>query len=325
MPSIDRVCEKLGIRHPLEQSTCIGYGQRKPTCGCAVAYASRSQAVGLLRNIGHSHRDGDRIDSEVLLDIASLLLCKGWHQFQMEETVQGWKRNIARAPAVTRQPPAPAVLRTSSTPTRRPVEDASTRQSLQTVDDRQLVREIIRRAESAQNTAMFDAICEFARAISTTQPQRVPETATPLQGNATVSSDPVASPQPPRAQIPASGAGRTGDRQPNLRPEPITDHVQRNSTAPAAPPAPSATLNTAPVRNSASIPTTPSRPPSPLRQSHVECVVCLLPYEDGAEEHWECRSCLNRVHLDCFNEWGASQIASGQPVRCIHCRGRQRE
>lgn len=90
MPSVSELCDRLKIRHPSEQSTCIGYGQRKPTCGCAVAIASRTNAVDVLTVICRGMRVNSQVAQSDLRKIASLLLCKRFHQFQADEKAQKW-------------------------------------------------------------------------------------------------------------------------------------------------------------------------------------------------------------------------------------------
>lgn len=60
-------------------------------------------------------------------------------------------------------------------------------------------------------------------------------------------------------------------------------------------------------------------PSLPQRQSHVECVVCFLPYSGHSADHWECTKCLNRLHQECFDSWSAS-LSGERAVRCVHCR-----
>lgn len=96
MSSVKELCNQLGIRHPLEQTNCIGYGQRKPTCGCAVAIASRTNAVNVLTIVNRAIRANDQVKQTDLQAIANLLLCKRFHQYQADENVQRWVKGLQK-------------------------------------------------------------------------------------------------------------------------------------------------------------------------------------------------------------------------------------
>lgn len=65
----------------------------------------------------------------------------------------------------------------------------------------------------------------------------------------------------------------------------------------------------------------PQQQTAPLRQSHVECGICLSAYDDseGRPGRWECTACQNRAHIECFDGWCASHAEGGR-VRCVYCR-----
>lgn len=96
MASVDALCQRLGIQHPLDQSTCIGYGQRKPTCGLLAAEHSRLQALRMLEKISRDLACGSKINDASLNTVAGLLLCKRWHQGQAQENAQRWRTKLQK-------------------------------------------------------------------------------------------------------------------------------------------------------------------------------------------------------------------------------------
>lgn len=380
MPSIDRLCQQLGISHPLDQSTCIGYGQRKPTCGCAVAIASRSQAVCILTTISQDLRDGRRVDKDMLCDVASLLLCKRWHQFQISENVQRWKRGIAQPRAAIPQSP-PAATVSSPRTTIPSTQVATTVRSIRSFSDEELTREIRRRTESGRHTELLSAIRDMVRTTPdndsgryqaadqrnntpTTRAPRVAGSDSPRRIGNISSSTQANQEQPARIQSLRRNESRNIDETPNTSPlrssssedsqrrrgvvstnrtrlagpsdtpiqsesesesesedddeqtyrrfEPLLDIVRQTRVATSA-----LHTNTNSMQETRVTTATQSSSPAPLRQSHLECVVCLFPYEGRRTEHWECAGCRNRVHLGCFNHWCASMAPA---KTCVHCR-----
>lgn len=94
MASIDQLCKQLGIRHPLDQPTCIGYGLKKPTCGLLAAQPSRQTAVSVLNSILYTLNRGEHVRTADLDYVARLLLCKTWHQYQAADKVSAWEHQL---------------------------------------------------------------------------------------------------------------------------------------------------------------------------------------------------------------------------------------
>lgn len=327
MSTVKDLCRRLGIRHPFEQSTCIGYGQRKPTCGCAVAESSRSSAVAMLQDMSEGLYFSAEVSNEALLGIASLLLCKRWHQFQAAEKVQGWRRNLREITAV--RPRAPVLAASSAvTPVRTitaPQAASTPRPSLQSFSDQQLVDEIKRRL---QHTHSADFLCEVVQA-ATTAIERHNIARAPRGGDESISNPQPNPPEtadtapPSQASTVAQSNQANISRQSQDRPAPANTQSPIARTIPTTETVRQARLAALVPAVTSARPEPPARAPSPLRESHVECVVCTLSYEEDPDEHWECQSCLNRVHMHCFETWRTSQLPG--LVTCIHCRTRVRE
>lgn len=94
MASIDQLCRQLGIRHPFDQPTCIGYGLKKPTCGLLAAHFSRQTAVDILNDIVYTLNRGENVRTADLDYVARLLLCKRWHQYQAADKVSIWEYQL---------------------------------------------------------------------------------------------------------------------------------------------------------------------------------------------------------------------------------------
>ena len=96
MLTVNQLCRDLGIKHPDDHRTCIGYGKAKPTCGNPVAAQSRSTAVWILENICSAIEDGVRARdlASDLNTAACLLHCKRWHQSQGPAMSQDWERKL---------------------------------------------------------------------------------------------------------------------------------------------------------------------------------------------------------------------------------------
>lgn len=394
MASVDALCQRLGIQHPRDQSTCIGYGQRTPTCGLLAAQSSRMQAVSLLDQINHDLSRGSAISNDALRTVAGLLLCRRWHQSQAHENAQRWQARLekttaarwpeqatvsassnsapqhsTRYPVQYAAPPPPqppfqySVQLAPQYPQQYPIQYASQypvsmyippRPSLQQVTNepglrscttQELITEIQTRLRSSTDTYLLTVILDIVGTRSQsprTEPiprGYVTQSDTPA-GDSTVTSSyvsrsigfrdvetaNVAPPQPapprPRSaarqqiEVEANPSSPTNpgvvsavtkrNQASTRRPAPISDDIRQARI----------TALTSTRRSPA--PEPPARALSPLRSSYMECGVCMEPYEDEEDNHWECQNCLNRAHARCFESWRSAPSARG--VRCMYCR-----
>lgn len=308
MASIDRLCKEFGIRHPLEQSTCIGYGRQKPTCGIAVAFHSRSQAVSVLKSIDRDLQEGVGVKMNMLHHLAGLLLCKRWHQGQAEENAQLWKERLrARAQTPSFASTSASSSQSASTRARTPAP----KPALESFTDRQLIQEIKRRIQDPQHTELVDEICDLAETLLQDQDESDESNSETCDDEEHISASGSSSAS---SFVSSETSLETSSEISSESKQPATDReaIRKARIAALAPKSGS-------TSRALSTPLRRSRSPSPLRQSHVDCIVCMTPYTEDNSEHWECRSCLNRVHMRCFDSWSASQAATGH-VRCMHCR-----
>ncbi|KAJ9651712.1 hypothetical protein H2198_009024 [Neophaeococcomyces mojaviensis] len=164
MPAGDSLCATLGIVHPLTRTTCIGYGTRKPDCGCAVALASRQAANALLLEI-KDDLDQQLDVTDSLSQLASLLLCKRWHQYQADENVNKWKKSLRSYASSSRENGG------SSTPSRSswPPSQLQKKEVLRSTSSRRLLKELRRRIEDLGDSDLFTEVIKLADELRTLQ------------------------------------------------------------------------------------------------------------------------------------------------------------
>lgn len=339
MTTIADLRRVLDLSDPLKHSSCIGYGQRNPDCRNPVASASRSQAKLLLNTIVRCWRAQDDVEDE-LHQLASLLFCKRNHQWQAEAKVKEWKRKMKKAGkrsaeanasrASSRTSPASSSRTSRSSTTHADSESGvrSSKQAAKSLTNKELLKELRRRLFVTADQMILDNFLKLADEVNDTfkteddSEEDSEDDDDSSDDNRDASDDAdndnesdndsndlqnmqaaAQSPQQTPSQISASAsaAARTHQR-------PSAEALRQARVA---------ALSTTPGSTTSMV---HAGPPSPLRQSHVECVVCLQPY-DGDDEgaFWQCDECLNRVHGECFDAWYAS-VNPNMAVRCIHCR-----
>ena len=97
MVTVDKLCHILDIEHPLDRSTCIGYGKRSPTCRNTVAKATRIAATSELKHIcklmSHGKPNENRL-ADKLDTVAHFLHCRSRHQDQAESEAEQWSETV---------------------------------------------------------------------------------------------------------------------------------------------------------------------------------------------------------------------------------------
>jgi len=312
----------LGLDDPLEHSTCIGHGQRNPYCHNAVASASRPQADLVLHTIARSWGALSSVEYE-LQQLASLLLCKRNPQWQAEAKFGDWERKtknaaMRSAQAGTSRASSRTTLASPSRTSRSLTSHADSEDGVgrgkkvaRSMTDKDLMQELRRRLPGTTNQKILDGFLELADDVNaTSEPEGIgdddgndddddDDTSNDLQGVQSATQIPRQTPSHITTSTPA--AARTQHR-------PSIEALRQ------------ARLAALSKKSGCTTSTLRSGPRPPLRQSHVECVVCLQPYDgDRQDAFWQCDKCMNRVHGDCFDAWCAS-IEPGRVVGCIHCR-----
>ncbi|OQV00548.1 hypothetical protein CLAIMM_06028 [Cladophialophora immunda] len=98
MFSIYELCQVLGINHPQEQSTCVGYTQKRPDCRNPVAGRYRSAGTDKLVNICDALARGiqpSMLETQ-LQEVAKLLICRKNHQAQAPAKAQIWSERLVK-------------------------------------------------------------------------------------------------------------------------------------------------------------------------------------------------------------------------------------
>lgn len=328
MSSVNELCQRLNILLPLEQSTCIGHGLRKPTCGCSVSLSSRKAANRVLEDVSYDITAGHQVQVDELQLIAGLLLCKRNHQSQGQELARRWQHTLQE--------------RTSQSPPRQLNEIVGTSRNISTMppsligaDLRQpsnaaLIAELKRRL-SIDTNLIANLLGEIAplpgRVIgSNLDPgpsyalAPVPFSQAPpseqrggVITNISASTSTQPCPQHSRNILPMPTSRRRAEQSSEMTQQFLNENSIAIDDSNSMSNHPTGLVNDSlPLER-------PSTPRAPLRHSHVECAICYETYDgDNEAEYWECHTCQNRTHYGCFRKW--SEAAGSQSVRCVYCR-----
>ncbi|KIV83343.1 hypothetical protein PV11_05376 [Exophiala sideris] len=318
MLTVDQLCRDIGIKNPSDRSTCIGYGQKKPTCGMAVAERSRSAAKARLRKICQLVEEDGSITEEIADDlesVATLLHCKNFHRDQAPAKAEEWERSledvIARRVAERRR----RATRAREEPRRQNINtpaapNVSGRSVMALHTDEDLLAELARRLASRnQLISTIEAVLEdHSRTYQ--QPRR----STPSHQRY----------QPAAPEVPVNDNSDddfsgyySEDTDEEDAPPGYSALYQPEITHPPMP------QPRAQARSARSPSPSPSSASSSSRGSHSsdssgnECAICLSGLGRRSEQ-WRCGTCRNATHMECFDQWMAS--SPEEHVRCIYCR-----
>lgn len=327
MTTVNRLCLDLGIKNPLERTTCIGYGKAKPTCGNAVAAASRSAAFASLERICDAIADGtspSRLRGD-LEAVAHLLHCKRWHQYQAPVKSQEWEARL-RDSIAQRNEEQQARRQRTSQPQRESRRRTRNRQASQSAvpafDAAQYERNFL--LMQSQINALQSRLDDYQR-----RSQRLTLTAS-LSASSVSSHAHVFTDEDSSEDSDSETESEDDDDDSDPEESDLEDSTAR---APAESRASGSTIT--PIRPSwervsprGSSSTSSSRPSiassasssasssSSSSSSGNECGICLSRLNGGRRNKWRCETCHNKVHMDCFNSWVASSPEGN--VRCIY-------
>jgi len=332
MSTVTELRTHLNLSDPFAHTTCIGYSQRKPDCRNPVAHGYRQQATAVLGTMARcwNGKSASGIEDD-LNQLARLLLCTKNHQGQVGGKVEEWKRMLNRAgkqttteierPRAGREIPTGQEIRAgllsrSVGASRNAVsmQESETglrqrRPDVNALTDGELLRELKKRLFRNGDGAVVAQFLNLADEVRD------------VFGTGTGSSeedgdDSESERYQPRARQPTT----QNSRQTTSRRRRSVSDATQSQDRPSAQGMRQARL-AALLTPAVSTTTTIARqPPPPVRQSHVECGICLEPYSNERDDaYWECRQCLNRVCLKCFD--GCCTSAGGQrEARCAYCR-----
>lgn len=319
MATVNRLCQDLGIKHPLDRSTCIGYGKAKPTCGNAVAQASRYAALNGLERICNALAQNTNPESlrRDLNAVAQLLHCKRWHQDQAEAKAQQWEARLHRANAQRQEEQWQPRQRSSERqrgPQQRVINIEAPRRSDPPSEPSQSERNALEiQAQTLQMLRQMQLMLDEYQRTGLRIPQLLPQSM-----SASSSPRPLLSTENDSEDSGAGTGGSSGteddtessDESPLpmglLRP--ISELRQRRGSSSSS----SSWSSTPSVASSRSS----SSGSSSRSSSQSECGICLSRLSRRPAQNWTCDTCQNKAHIDCFDEWVASSPEGN--VRCIY-------
>ena len=131
---------------PLDHVTCLGNAKSTGRqCRCLVAFQSRNQAARILSSIEMTNTTAIESVEQDLKVAAGLLLCKRWHQYQIERLRSTWIQKLQSAQLTTESTLSHATLQEFNRATRRHRDV----HFLQLEDG---LREFLKHADSATNS-----------------------------------------------------------------------------------------------------------------------------------------------------------------------------
>ncbi|KAK5420164.1 hypothetical protein LTR06_001634 [Exophiala xenobiotica] len=306
MTGVSELCRDLGIKHPLDQHTCIGYGQKKPNCGSLAAEHNRQKAVDRLEKIADKLTNGDS-PSDVMTDlhrVAKLLHCVRNHQYQADDKAQEWKRKLDRAGSrrggARQQRPSRSRGETgldtsNSRPERRSAD------SLTSARDEELVNELAQRYLGARR------LIEAVEALTGDRHVRTATTADWSLGQwLAILRDYHAEGEGEDNDSGFSGSDAESEEDDSATTSAQVSYQRRQQRRSPTPSPPS-------VSSSSSSNASGSSRRSAA--SETECGICLDRLR-RRDDRWRCTTCHNATHTDCFDQWMASSPEDN--VRCIY-------
>ncbi len=323
MITVESLCRDLRIKHPLDWPTCIGYGQKQPTCGNLAAKRNREEAAHLLEGIAENLTNGDspRSVMDDLFRVAKLLHCVRNHQSQAEDKAKEWKRKLDRVVARgdgARQQRQSGSRRETDFDTSNSRRERRSVDTLASARDEDLVNELAQRYSSArrligavvaltddEHRARTSTIADLSFLYGLTL-QRHHD----AEGDSDSDSDSDSEDSDSDSEDSDSGFfGSDAESEEDDDPIATSTRVsyqrrqQRRSPAPSPPSVSSTSSSNASSSSRRSA------------ASESKCGICLNRLR-SRDDKWRCTTCHNATHADCFDEWMANSREDN--VRCIY-------
>ncbi|EXJ79372.1 hypothetical protein A1O3_08874 [Capronia epimyces CBS 606.96] len=160
--TVDSLCQILGIKHPEDHPTCIGYGKAKPTCGNLASQQSRNTAVQIFQEVCHDLASGcnpSSLDAS-LEEAATLLHCKRWHRGQAPAMADKWLDRLVHYTTSRNRTPRrrsgrprdPSTYRGIDTGHVARAETSTTTSYLSSARDEDLLAELLHRYQTLDQT-----------------------------------------------------------------------------------------------------------------------------------------------------------------------------
>lgn len=317
MLTLSNLCRQLGINHPLEQTTCIGYGKAKPTCGRAVAQASRSAAATKLKEIVRKLTDGVAPNHLIrdLEQVSGLLHCKNYHQDQAAAKAQAWKLKLEQAVGESRRHQHSHHQGVSERSTAGRRHEPSTTEALDSCRTKDLLDELSNRLSNRRVIEAIGALLDEQYRATRTEPGPSFMHRPDYESDSESDND-------------DSGFYGSGAQSEEVADDSETDEDEsmtslRSSTSRLAQPSRTTSIHGSvgahqQRRSPSPSPSVRDMSPSELEGSSTSgnaCGICLMPLNSRSQT-WRCGTCRNSAHVGCFDLWVASSPETN--MKCIY-------
>lgn len=278
--------------------TCVGYAPSKGRrCRNPIAAVNRQAASKILSRL--SRTDVMSANLEPLLkELALLLLCRRWHQDQVETVAKNWLQRVYELPIYQ-------VARIKSE------MDATLARLVRSYAEEQQVP----RPRSAATTYPDQQPVSTSRAAASSRPTPASETAQSPAPSRTQHHRSVA-PGPASTQVEQPLAATGHPSQNDQRAREANRHIPDDNDAPHRSPSPLAPSVPATSATESQMEQNTSHATTVAVEEENECSICYEEVTDGSSVI-SCRTqCRHKFHTGCLSEWFSILGAREQPLIC---------
>ena len=301
-------------------ATCIGYAKTtRRRCRNAIADANGQEAAEILSEIARLKPQSGRVECE-LEYLASLLLCKRWHQDQALAMKELWMDRIEDhqvAKTVRRQLERPSTVQRAASPAAAPSTAALSRESTarRHRDTPSTTGPVIHTSISLTVSITINQVSGGRESNEPREESREPTGPEPdsssRQAAAPRQSDTSSSPSSANPPIPSRATPQEVSTSTRVE-EQDQDQGQETSEE-AEPPQPTSEPSTQPQQ--------PQHEPSHLTQHsrrpiEGDCSICCEDLGGGDDTTWCRAQCKQNFHADCINLWHVSEEVDARVKTC---------
>jgi hypothetical protein len=347
----------MGIQHPSDHPTCIGYGKQKPTCGNLAAAQSRNAAVRQLEALCDRLNRGRPVDSfgDQLEEVAGLLHCKRWHQYQASKKADDWYDRLLDHVENPSNNTQDATEDFSDIPDEDLLGELEARLLSEGGDQFgmamwELLDGLLRTARDCGPSNVSISLERYIRSSRRRSGRHASSTTRPSASH--VRSNVLSAIHEPHLLLSPVVQSLDSLADPSLssfsdlsRPSSLSSPSRRSSRSAVSPAASASSISglssprstssrsirgsfvqplnvglPAPHYSASTLTTTraSSRSGSVSSGAGDDCGVCLRRMNDGVEQLWHCSVCRNATHEGCFDMWMARSTEDA--TTCIYCR-----
>ena len=281
--------------------TCVGYAPSKGRrCRNPIAAVNRQAASKILSRLSRMDVMSANLEP-LLMELALLLLCRRWHQNQVETVTKNWLPRVYK-------PQNHRVARTES-------EMDATMGTLPRVVRRYAEEQQVPRPRAAATTYPDQQPVSTSRAVAPSRPTPASETAQSPAPSRTQHHRSVA-PGPASTQVEQSLAATGHPIENDQRAREANRHIPDDndipprSTSPLTPSVPATSATESQMEQNIDHATTVAV------EEENECSICYEEVTDGSSVI-SCRTqCRHKFHIGCLSEWFSVLGAREQPLIC---------